>query len=618
MNTLVRDFGSWFWRLIPANPILVRVVMAGGRRLSHLWIRVAYLGILMGCMAVAALVFQSAGAGSLADMSKNATQVFKWVSLAQLTMVCVIAPIFAASAITQEKNSQTFNILLTTPLTNGQIVLGSLLSRLYFVLVLLAAGVPLFCIMMVYGGVTGDKIALAISLAACTAALTSSLAIAISVIKIGTGRTIFSFYLAIAVYLFAVGQLAKVDALIPLEAVPAPGQTERMSWLAAFHPFLAMNVAEGTTPAPPIGAVEHYGFPMKYWAAYPQYSYIVMTLLASVALIISCLFFVRRGQKEGEPTLFNRLFSRGGEGAVASSERTRKPRHVGANPVAWREAHTRVAAGAGWVMRYGILALGMILAVGILIYYLGGHATPAQVRPWICGMVEVELLIALFIATTTAATSMTREKESNTLSLLLCTPITSRQIIWGKVRGLISMGLPMLIAPYLTIVLFFLADLARGRFSPGGNPESVLGWEVLLSLPILFVAYMGVCCMWGLACSIKQTKTIMAVFYSIGMTMLVAGGLTFCGVMSLSGNTPAIPAVLMPFAPIYAVLVTINPEETLRSSFSSFASAPDIEMARMLAFGGSIAAAALWMFVGWGLLNSMVRNFDMTIRKQMA
>jgi len=618
MNALLRDFGSWFWRLVPANPILVRVVMAGGRRVSHLWIRVGYLGILMAAMAIAALTLLSGGAGSLADMSKNATQVFKWVSLAQLTMVCVIAPIFAASAITQEKNSQTFNILLTTPLTNGQIVLGSLLSRLYFVLVLLGAGVPLFCIMMVYGGVTGDKIALAILLAACTAALTSSLAIAISVIKIGTGRTIFSFYLAIAIYLFAIDALAGWTALIPPEAVPAPGQDERMSWLAAFHPFLAMKVSEGTTPAPPLGAVAHYGFPMKYWVAYPQYSYIVMTILASMGLIFSCLFFVRRSQKEGEPTLFNRLFARGGEGGDGGAERTRKPRHVGANPVAWREAHTRVAAGGGWFIRYGLLALGLILAVVVLIYYLSGNATPAQVRPWICGMVEVELLIALFIATTTAATSMTREKESNTLSLLLCTPITSRQIIWGKVRGLISMGLPMLVAPYVTVVLFFFFDIAYGRFSPSGNPESTVGWETLISLPILFIAFMAVCCMWGLACSIKQTKTIMAVFYSIGMTMLVSGGLTFCGVMSQHGNTPTIPALLMPFAPIYAILVAINPTETLSSTLNAYGAVADLDTVRMLAFGGSIAAAALWMFVGWGLLNSMVRNFDMTIRKQMA
>ena len=48
-----------------------------------------------------------------------------------------MSPIFTAGAITQEKDSQTYDILLSTPLTNGQIVLGSLLSRLFFVISLL-------------------------------------------------------------------------------------------------------------------------------------------------------------------------------------------------------------------------------------------------------------------------------------------------------------------------------------------------------------------------------------------------------------------------------------------------------------------------------------------------
>ena len=110
----------------------------------------------------------------------------------------------------------------------------------------------------------------------------------------------------------------------------------------------------------------------------------------------------------------------------------------------------------------------------------------------------------------------------------------------------------------------------------------------------------------------------MAVFYSIGMTMLVAGGLSFCGIMSVQGNTPTIPALIMPFAPIYAVLVAVNPAETLGGTLNTAGVIADLDMVRMLAFGASIGAAALWMFVGWGLLNSMVRNFDMTIRKQMA
>ena len=109
-------------------------------------------------MIVGVFAAQTSGATSLADLAKEATRVFKYISIIQLLMVCVLAPVFTAAAITQEKDAQTYSILLSTPLSNGQIVLGSLLSRLFFVCVLLLAGIPLFCIMMVYGGVTGSRL----------------------------------------------------------------------------------------------------------------------------------------------------------------------------------------------------------------------------------------------------------------------------------------------------------------------------------------------------------------------------------------------------------------------------------------------------------------------------
>ena len=72
----------------------------------------------------------------------------------------LLAPIFTAGAITQEKDSQTYDILLATPLTNGQIVLGSLLSRLFFIVALLVSGIPIFSITQIFGGVAIKSIAL--------------------------------------------------------------------------------------------------------------------------------------------------------------------------------------------------------------------------------------------------------------------------------------------------------------------------------------------------------------------------------------------------------------------------------------------------------------------------
>lgn len=608
MQAVLRDLGSWFWRLAPANPIVVRVVYAGGRRLRHLWIRSAYLIILAAIVAIGVLVMQS-GETSLADLAKNATRVFKVVSLVQLGMVCVIAPIFTAAAITQEKDSQTYNILLSTPLTNGQIVLGSLLSRLYFVFMLLVAGIPLFCIMMVYGGVTGEEIAMSISLAGATALLTGSMAITISVIKIGTGRTIFTFYLAIALYLIIVYYIGVSGALVPPESQPAPSTGDKMSWLAAFHPFLALAVVLGQTPAPSPGAVAHYGFPGRQLLAYPQYAYISMTLVASMLLVSMSLFFVRRGAKEGEITWLSRL-----TGTLHLSEnkeeQTRTPRHVWSNPISWRESVTGAAAGGGLLARYGTLGVGLVIALTLFIVYLAGGLTVSEARAWLFGVTLIELAVALFIATATAATSMTREKESNTLELVLATPLTSRHIITGKIWGLVYATGPMLIVPYVTIALFYVAGLFPNR-------EAAVNWESLITLPVMLLSITAFCCMLGLQSSIKSKKTLGAVFSSMGVVILLIALASSCPLAVKSSDNEVLAAAVWPLTPFTGLYAIIDPAGTFFEQGAKITHEM-LRQCRVIAFIAALCAAAIYGAIGWIVLRGMVRNFDMIIRKQSA
>jgi len=120
---------DYLWRLIPANPILLRVVETGGKRRRDLFIRCGYLGFLIGVVVFSLLSSSSNSFGtmSLAELAKVSAQLFRTTSYWQLGLVAFLAPIFTAGAITQEKDSQTYDILLATPLTNAQIVLGSLL-----------------------------------------------------------------------------------------------------------------------------------------------------------------------------------------------------------------------------------------------------------------------------------------------------------------------------------------------------------------------------------------------------------------------------------------------------------------------------------------------------------
>ena len=57
---------------------------------------------------------------SLGELAKASAHAFpRYMSYLQLGLVALLAPVFTAGAITQEKDSQTYDILLSTPLTNG-------------------------------------------------------------------------------------------------------------------------------------------------------------------------------------------------------------------------------------------------------------------------------------------------------------------------------------------------------------------------------------------------------------------------------------------------------------------------------------------------------------------
>lgn len=618
--TLLNDIGLWLWRLLPGNPILVRVVAAGGKRVRHLHARWIYLVVLFLVMLVVggggAL---SAGANSLAELAKKSTNTFMWVSFVQLFLMSFIAPVFMAGAITQEKDANTFHILLTTPLSTGQIVLGSLMSRLYFVWALLLSGLPIFCITMMYGGVTLAEVFLSFGLAACTGMVTGALAIMISFIKVGTRRTIFSFFLGVAAYLLIVG----VYGLSPygwLAAAPAGFGGEKMSWLAPIHPFLALLVVTGRTPAPAFSDVFNTGWPWRYLLAYPAVGYMVVTTIASVGMVLVSIFFVRQSQKEGELTLWNRL-----AGFFAhkdpAAEQTRPPRRVWRNPIAWREAKTRASAAGRSLMRWAFVICGIAGAIVLLVAHENGWwslnpSRPALTRDWLTAVTWIELAIMLLIITNAAATSLTREKESASMELLLTTQLTSKYIAAGILRGLVSFALPLVAVPTVTLLLFVIADLRR---SPG---MAVTTPETVLFVPLLATTSCALAAMVGLQFSLISKKTVQAVMISTAVVMVGSGLLWGCvsAVSANSGGSIAadlMGAILRPLTPFTGLQVLID----YRVVFTGASVAPSpraLESARVVRVVSSAIGVVLYAVLTYLLYTNFVRNFDMTVRRQSA
>lgn len=618
--TVVHDLALWFWRLLPANPILVRVVNMGGKRTRHLWARLIYLALLFVVMVLTQNVITS-GTKSLAELAKNATQVFMYVSLVQLFLMSFIAPVFCAGAITQEKDANTFHILLTTPLSNGQIVLGSLFSRIYFIWVLLLAGLPIFGITMIYGGVTLNEVFNSLGLAACTGLITGSLAIAISFLKVGTRRTIFAFFVGVAVYMLGIWAIG-ISSWGQLKEAP-PGTSYfgttrqvRMSWLAPMHPFLALSAVTGQTPAPAPPDVRRYGWPWRWLLAHPAAGYMLLTALGSVVLVLLSLIFVRRGSKEGEGVLAARL--RAWVLRRPDGELRRPPRRVWRNPIAWREAATRASAGGRswirWIFSAAGLAGGILLLIAFENQWWGLSATNpnrfAIGSDLLIKLVWIQLAVILLIVTNTAASTLTREKESQTMELLLSTPLTSAYIAAGMVQGLVRFVSPLIAAPTLTLLLFVIADLFRG------GVQSITSIEAVVMVPVLLVAFASAAAMIGLQFSLLSRKTVPAVMISTGIVLGVTAMLWGCG-QAIATASPPIASVILPFLPLPAVAAVID-VGVIYAQQANTPGADQIMAYRVTRFVASIASVALYFGVTYAMYRSLVRSFDMTVRRQSA
>ena len=626
-------------KLGPGNPILLRVVTAGGRRLRHAFTRWGYLGILIvALMFMLLLTRMSVGTASLSDLAKASAQIFTVISYIQLGMICLLAPVFCAAAITQERDSQTYNILLVTPLTNTQIVLGSLFSRLYYVVALLLSGAPVFTITLLYGGVTPGSIILSFAIALTTAFFTGSLAIAIAVFRLGSGKTVFWFYVFNAIYLVGVYLLDLYLRTL--------GGGVHTTLLTGMHPFLALEsvVIPTAYPTPDVTKLTDMFAPFRYYLIHPAYSYVAITGFASLALVIPSAIVLRRIAQRSEAGLWSflrNIIMRGKEA------RSRRARTVWNNPVAWREAATRAGFSGRGLTRWLTILFGLACGMVVIYMYHSAILTLEQTRQFLLGLIMVEFSVSLMVATNTSASAVTRERESQTLDLLLVTPITSRYYIWGKLRGLVQFMIPFVAVPAATVLLVILYDCIAGMHVAAGTEsltalnatqpavgfwprfmarEWVVWPETLITLPLILTVILAWTCMLGLQLSLKWSRTLVAVMGSLGV---LAG---ICSVLGVCGFTAAwslswFGLIVSGFSPFTAVCVLLDPQDFAPSSFSTVSGAlgtfapgksdgyPEW-IGRTMIFGSVVGASIAYCLLVWTMYRSMVKNFDMIIRRQ--
>ncbi len=86
--------------------------------------------------------------------SEDARKLVDMFFLGQYVLASLMAPSFAAGAITGEKERKTYEMLLASPLRPGAIVLGKAIASLAYLAVLIFSSLPIIMLCLPLGGVS--------------------------------------------------------------------------------------------------------------------------------------------------------------------------------------------------------------------------------------------------------------------------------------------------------------------------------------------------------------------------------------------------------------------------------------------------------------------------------
>jgi hypothetical protein len=374
----------------------------------------------------------------------------------------------------------------------------------------------------------------------------------------------------------------------------------------------------------------------------PVTAWCVMSGLVSAGLVVVSTVTVRAGgwatlgQGSSGVPWHRRVLGLGGKGSEH-----RPPRHVGANPIAWREATSRNATLGRIAARWSFIALGVLTGLGVVVAFDMGAIGVGTYRFVISALVWTETAVITLVAINMASTAISREREDGTLDLLLTTPITPSMYLAGKLRGLVAYLVPMIGVPVATLVMAGVQALSGGLSRPGSAREAVLfpaGGGALPQYPfvgqatpnalvtdvpvvlpeggilaaVVLVPFVAFCVMIGLQWSLKSRGTLGSVVGAVGVIAAITGVVGLCAWNAGPGVEVLGPA-LAGISPASLLHAVTSPVEGMDSTTMS---GPEgLTAARVALAVGAVVSAGVYVGVVFALRAALVRNFDVTVRK---
>lgn len=420
------------------------------------------------------------------DTASGATgrEIFVYLAYFQFFLAASLSPALTANAITSEKTAGTLGILFLSQIRSSDIVIGKLLPRLVDLATAILASLPLVLVFLLFGGVSTEEYVQVYLVMTAVALFGASAGIFFSVILRNGGAAIILSYAATALYLF-----------FP-KALPQFGSLLYLSPVYTLERLLDPNAIGGSA------GVRIAFIPLGFAAA---------MAVAFVSLSVLCLQRFAEADLGGMiRTLFERMdpfIERllPQKGIFFESEERKY-----LNPFTWRELNAKPLAKFRYLF---IMMLGyaIVLLLCDLFFLTELTTAPKGAGTAASGFHETYLFVQIgflvLIATVLGAGTITAEKESHALDILLTTPMFPQSYVNGKFLGLFW-GCMLFLVPLAAHVLLFAAVRS-------------LPWVVALSVIVFTPAILACNIAHALYVSLYATSTVKAVMLSILLNSVV-------------------------------------------------------------------------------------------------
>lgn len=479
-------------------PVIIRELRAQARQVFTYWLRA--LGgtvLLIGAMIIVREYQDESDLGGI---------LFSRLHLLCYLAIWLLVPLGAADCISRERREGTLGLLFLTPLKPAHIVMAKGIAHCLRALTLVVAAVPVLTIPFLLGGVTWQQtvISMAVNFSAVCWCLGASLVA--SALSRQAGRA-----MALAVILAISGFVC-----FPWIVGAVLGMNSQTTWSQGYSQFVYDFFAG-------FGVV---ALDFNDWIAVlrifklPQIAFAVgVGGVISVAVLVLAVLFtanrLRRSWRDEPPSVRVQKLERAFCKPVLGVSFLRRwmARKLDRNPIGWLEQRR-------WS---GRLVVWVWLTITILIYSVGlsdrNFFRSDNSLPYLMGW-----LLAVSLAVS-ATTSFRRERENGVLELLLVSPLSTQQIINGRLRGLWGQFAPAIVTLLcLWVYVSSLYSPAHYYYNSGyGNGRAEIGFFAVsfLVIPVIGL-FFSVSCRYFIAALLL---TLGAVFVLPTMLAVTVGSL---------------------------------------------------------------------------------------------